>query len=107
MEVTRLFDLLPHYAKYFPKEDAVCGKENGVWVRYSTKDYIEKVNYISYGLMQLGIKKGDRIASISNNRPEWNFLDMAIQQLGAIHVSIYPTISESEYKYIHHLPLLI
>ena len=76
MEVTRLFDLLPHYAKYFPKEDAVCGKENGVWVRYSTKDYIEKVNYISYGLMQLGIKKGDRIASISNNRPEWNFLDM-------------------------------
>lgn len=102
MEVTRLFDLLPHYDKYFPKEDAVCGKENGVWVRYSTKEYIEKVNYISYGLMQLGIKKGDRIASISNNRPEWNFLDMAIQQLGAIHVSIYPTISESEYKYILH-----
>ena len=42
MEVTRLFDLLPHYDKYFPKEDAVCGKENGVWVRYSTKEYIEK-----------------------------------------------------------------
>ena len=102
MEVTRLFDLLPHYAKYFPKDDAVCGKENGVWVRYSIQDYIKKVNYISYGLMQLGIKKGDRIASISNNRPEWNFLDMAIQQLGAIHVSIYPTISESEYKYILH-----
>lgn len=102
MEVTRLFDLLPYDAKYFPKEDAVCGKENGVWVHYSTKQYIDKVNYISYGLMQLGIKKGDRIASISNNRPEWNFLDMAIQQLGAIHVSIYPTISENEYKYILH-----
>ncbi|MEG1556654.1 MAG: long-chain fatty acid--CoA ligase, partial [Bacteroidales bacterium] len=57
---------------------------------------------ISYGLMQLGIKKGDRIASISNNRPEWNFLDMAILQLGAIHVSIYPTISESDYQYILH-----
>lgn len=102
MEVTRLFDLLPHGDKYFPREDAICGKENGVWVHYSTKDYINKVNYISYGLMQLGVKKGDRIASISNNRPEWNFLDMAILQLGAIHVSIYPTISENEYKYILH-----
>lgn len=102
MEVTRIFDLLPHAEKWFPKEDAVCGKENGVWVHYSTREYIEKVNYISYGLMQLGIKKGDRIASISNNRPEWNFLDMAIQQLGAIHVSIYPTISEKEYDYILH-----
>jgi long-chain acyl-CoA synthetase len=48
----------------------------------------------------LGIKKGDKIASISNNRPEWNFLDMAIHQVGAIHVSIYPTISEADYQYI-------
>lgn len=100
MEITRLFDLLPHYATYFPKDDALAGKENGVWVTYSTKQYIDKVNYISYGLMQLGVKKGDRIASISNNRPEWNFLDMALHQLGAIHVSIYPTISESDYEYI-------
>ncbi|MEG2070679.1 MAG: long-chain fatty acid--CoA ligase [Bacteroidales bacterium] len=102
MEVTRLFDILPHYATHFPREDAVCGKENGVWIQYSTKQYVETVNNISYGLMQLGIKKGDRIASISNNRPEWNFLDMAILQLGAIHVSIYPTISESDYQYILH-----
>lgn len=100
MEITRLFDLLPHYATYFPKDDALAVKENGVWVTYSTKQYIDKVNYISYGLMQLGVKKGDRIASISNNRPEWNFLDMALHQLGAIHVSIYPTISESDYEYI-------
>ena len=100
MEVTRLFDILPHYATYFPKEDALCGKENGIWVPYSTKQYIEKANYISYGLMQLGIKKGDKIASISNNRPEWNLLDMGIIQLGAIHVSIYPTISETDYEYI-------
>ena len=100
MEVTRIFDLLPHYATHFNNDDALCGKENGVWIKYSIAQYIEKVNYISYGLMQLGIKKGDRIASISNNRPEWNFLDMAILQLGAIHVSIYPTVSEADYKYI-------
>jgi len=100
MEITRVFDMLPHYATYYPSDNALNSKENGVWVKYSIHQYIEKVNYISYGLMQLGIKKGDRIASITNNRPEWNFLDMAILQLGAIHVSIYPTISESDYKYI-------
>ncbi|MDL2313026.1 AMP-binding protein, partial [Bacteroidales bacterium OttesenSCG-928-B11] len=100
MEITRIFDILPHYATHYPNDDALCSKENGVWVKYSINQYIEKVNYISYGLMQLGVKKGDRIASITGNRPEWNFLDMAILQLGAIHVSIYPTISESDYKYI-------
>lgn len=102
MEVTRLFDLLPHYATHFSREDALCGKENGVWKHYSTKQYVNIVNNISYGLMQLGIKKGDKIASISSGRPEWNFLDMAIMQLGAIHVPIYPTISENDYKYILH-----
>ena len=102
MEVTRLFDLLPHYATHFSREDALCGKENGVWKHYSTKQYVNIVNNISYGLMQLGIKKGDKIASISAGRPEWNFLDMAIMQLGAIHVPIYPTISENDYKYILH-----
>lgn len=100
MEVTRLFDILDRYAENFPKEDALAGKENGVWVKYSTDKYIENVNNITYGLMQLGIQKGDKIASITFNRPEWNFLDMAIMQLGAIHVPIYPTISESDYKYI-------
>lgn len=102
MEVTRIFDILPHYAIHFQKDDALCGKENGVWRHYSINQYIEIVNNISYGLMQLGIKKGDKIASISSGRPEWNFLDMAILQLGAIHVAIYPTISETDYKFILH-----
>ena len=100
MNVTRLFDLLPHYLENFPKDDAICGKENGVWVHYSIEQYIRKAEQIAYGLLQLGVKKGDKIASISNNRPEWNFLDMAIHQVGAIHVSIYPTISEADYQYI-------
>lgn len=102
MEVTRVFDILPHYALHFQRNDALCGKQNGVWRHYSINQYIETVNNISYGLMQLGIKKGDKIATISSGRPEWNFLDMAILQLGAIHVAIYPTISENDYKYILH-----
>lgn len=102
MEVTRLFDILERNVVEFPKDDAICGKENGVWTKYSSRQYLETVNNISYGLLQLGIQKGDCIATITPNRPEWNLLDMAIMQIGAVHVAIYPTISESDYDYILH-----
>ncbi|MEI6764791.1 MAG: long-chain fatty acid--CoA ligase [Bacteroidota bacterium] len=98
--ITRIFDLLPRYLKNFPKEDVFAGKEDGEWIRYSTRSYVEISNYISYGLLALGVRKGDKIATITYNRPEWNFLDMGIQQVGAIHVPVYPTISEADYKYI-------
>jgi long-chain acyl-CoA synthetase len=100
MEVSRLFDLLGRYHKMFPKDDAFAGKEEGQWVAYSTKSYIEISNDISYGLMALGIGKGDKIATITYNRPEWNFIDMGLLQIGAVHVPVYPTISESDYRYI-------
>ncbi len=101
MEIKRLFDILPHCkTSYKPKPDVLAGKENGKWVTYSIDQYIENANNISYGLLKLGVKKGDKIATISNNRPEWNFLDMGISQIGAVHVPIYPTISESDYQYI-------
>jgi long-chain acyl-CoA synthetase len=100
-EVTRLFDILPHYSKSFkPKDDVLAGRENGNWVKYSINDYISSADNISFGLLKLGIKPGDRVATISGSRPEWNLVDMGIQQVGAIHVPIYPTISESDYKYI-------
>ncbi len=101
MEVTRIFDLLANYIeKYGWKEDALAGKINGEWVKYSAKEYIETANNLSYGFLALNVKKGDKIAIISSNRPEWNFIDMALLQVGAIPVPIYPTISESDYKYI-------
>ena len=101
MEVTRIFDILSKYEHEFkPKEDVLSGKENGEWVKYDLKTYLEKADHISLGLLELGIKKGDKIATISNNRPEWNFIDMGILQTGAIHVPIYPTISEDDYRYI-------
>lgn len=101
MEVTRLFDLLPRYLEKFrDKDDVIAGKENGQWVKYTIGQYIQMANNISYGLLKLGVSPGDKIATISNNRPEWNFVDMGTLQIGAIHVPIYPTISESDYKYI-------
>jgi len=101
MEVTRIFDLLPYYDQsYKPKDDVIASKENGEWVRYSIKQYREIVDSISFGFLALGVKPGDKIAQISTNRVEWNFVDMAILQVGAIHIPIYPTISESDYVFI-------
>jgi len=100
-DVTRLFDILPHYAKSFkPKDDVLAGKDNGAWVKYSITEYIAYAENISYGLLKLGIKPGENIATISGSRPEWNLVDMGIMQAGAIHVPIYPTISENDYKFI-------
>jgi len=87
-------------SKFKPKDDVLAAKENGSWKKFTIDEYIENVNNVSYALLKLGIKKGDTVASVSNNRPEWNFIDMGIQQIGAIHTPIYPTISESDYKYI-------
>ncbi len=101
MEPTRTFDLLTRIKKLYPdKTDIISGKERGQWVRYSTDDYIENCNRVSFALLAMGIKKGDKIGIISNNRPEWNFVDFGISQIGAVSIPIYPTISNEEYSYI-------
>jgi long-chain acyl-CoA synthetase len=100
MEVTRLFDLLDHQGKNTPKPDALAGKEDGEWKRYNTAEVIQNAEDISLGLIALGIKKDDKVATISNNRPEWNFADFGMMQIGAVHVPIYPTISEEDYRFI-------
>lgn len=100
MEFTRTFDLLDYGLEKFNKEDALAGKVNGKWVKHSHKDYHDIVTNFSMGLLALGLKQGDRVALVSNNRPEWNFIDMGIAMAGLVGVPIYPTISEEEYEYI-------
>ncbi len=100
MEVKRTFDLLDWSLEKFDKEVSLAGKENGKWVSYSQYEFRKIATNFSYGLLALGLKPGDRVALVSNNRPEWNFIDMGISQAGMIHVPIYPTISPEEYAYI-------
>jgi long-chain acyl-CoA synthetase len=100
MNVERTFDLLDRYKEHFIKEDALCSKENGVWRKYSTGDYVDNSYNFSYGLLELGIKKGDRIITISNNRPEWNFADMGMSMIGVIHVPVFPSLNIADYQYI-------
>lgn len=101
MEVRRVFDLLAHYKEKYPDQKvALAGKVNGKWREYSIDEYIELTNIMSGALIELGVQPQDKVAVISNNRPEWNILDMAITQIGAVMVPIYPTISEGDYKII-------
>jgi long-chain acyl-CoA synthetase len=100
--ITRLFDF-PYYQqeKYTNIPDALVSKQNGVWVKTSTQEYIAKANAVSRALLRMGIQKDDKIAIISsNNRTEWNIMDIGALQTGAQTVPIYPTISEDDYEYI-------
>lgn len=98
---TRIFDILSVYPEKWPEQTvALAKKDNGTWKKYSPKEYQELAKKVSYALIELGIQPKDKVALISSNRPEWNILDMAIMQIGAVNVPIYPTISKEDYRYI-------
>ncbi len=110
MKITRIFDILQNYkASNNFKNDALVGNNSGKWVYYSTDQYINLSNQFSLGLLSLGIKKSDRIAVISNNRPEWNIIDMGMLQLGCVSVPLFPTAAKEEVQYIlkHAAPKFI
>ena len=100
MTVKRTFDILGHCLENYPRQDAVAGKYDNQWVPFSTAQFARQSELLAMGLMALGMKKGDRVATVSGNRPEWSFVDMALAMTGAVHVPVYPTISEEEYSYI-------
>lgn len=101
MEVKRLFDFPRYQAANYPLDDALVTKQNGTWVKTSTQEFIQKGEWISKGLMELGVQPNDKIAIISSvNRTEWNIVDLGIMQCGAQDVPIYPTISEEDYQYV-------
>lgn len=98
--VTRTFDILDKYIQEFPRKDALGGKKNNDWYTYSTEEYYEKSHQFAMGLLAMGFEKGDKIATVTTNRPEWNFADMGMAMAGMVHVPVYPTIGEDEYQYI-------
>ncbi|MBN1159449.1 MAG: long-chain fatty acid--CoA ligase [Bacteroidales bacterium] len=100
MKIERTFDLLDRYRDHAVKEDALCCRQNGVWLKYSSADYINHSRHFAYGLLEMGLKKGDKIITVSNNRPEWNFVDMGMSMIGVIHVPVFTSLSTAEYRYI-------
>ena len=99
--ITRLFDFPYYQLDKQNLPDALVTKQDGEWVKTSTQEYIDKANTISRALIAIGVEKNDKIAIISsNNRTEWNIMDIGVLQTGAQTVPIYPTISEEDYEYI-------
>ena len=103
----RLFDSIDYQLKRFPKSNMLNAKVNGQWKSFSTREVGDLVNQLSAGLLKKGIRgsnesteESDKIAIISQNRPEWVFTDLAVQQTGAILIPIYPTTNPHELEFI-------
>ncbi|WP_121247969.1 AMP-dependent synthetase/ligase [Mucilaginibacter phyllosphaerae] len=75
-------------------------KVKDTWVEISYKQALEKIDALSAWFLNIGIKKGDRLALIIENGPDYVYYDQALQQIGAVNTSIYPTLSETEIEYI-------
>lgn len=95
---------LPHYCfeslRRNAKRDALAYKLDDVWQYLSGDDVIARIKNIAFGLASLGVRSGDRVAIISENRPEWSLTDLAILSLRAITVPIYTTQSVEQVQYI-------
>ena len=100
-DIRRLFDFPYYQLKKHNLDAALVSKKNGEWVETSTKEYLNKANALSRALLKLGVQKDDKIAVIcTTNRTEWCIVDIAVLQLGAQTVPIYPNISSEDYQYV-------
>jgi long-chain acyl-CoA synthetase len=97
--ISRIFQLDDIIAEH-NLDAVVAGKENGKWRKYNAKEFRETTTNIAYGLLELGIDKGDIVSVISANRSEWLLVDMGIAKIGAINAPIYPNITKDDYSYI-------
>ena len=106
-ESRRLFDCLELQLKEIPNQALLAAKEGGHWHEYTTKEVADIVEKLSAGLLALGIsshdmsvEKRDKVAILSKNRPEWVFLDLAVQKMGAVLVPLYPTIHINDLEFV-------
>lgn len=100
MKPARIFDLLDRLIERYPGKSILSSKVNGKWVEYSSTQYWDISHMFCYGLLEMGYSTGNKIITISNNRPEWNFVDMGMSMAGVVHVPVYTSMTEDEYRYI-------
>ena len=100
MTPTRTFDLMERALKLFSGNHALAEKVEGKWTFYTSEQYNEIAHHFAYGLLEMGYKKGDKIVTVTNNRPQWNFVDMGMSMAGVVHVPVYTSMNSEEYRYI-------
>lgn len=100
-QVSRTFDLLGNLKKNFPTKSDILSKKTGNdWIKYSVDDYCEYAHLVACAFAKLGYGKNDKVITICNNRPEWNFTDFGSNMAGMIHVPVFPTLSQDDFLYI-------
>jgi long-chain acyl-CoA synthetase len=100
MEPRTLCELFYDSVDRFNKPDHLLYKKDGAWVPISSAEFRTAVEELSMGLRELGLKKGDRVAILSENRPEWAFIDLATLTALAVDSPIYPTLTAQQVAYI-------
>lgn len=101
-EYSTVPSLLQNIIHHIHPENAVfmTHKVEEVWEEITYKQALDKINAISAYFLDMGIKKNDRLALILDNGPDYVYYDQALQQIGAVNTSVYPTLSETEIEYI-------
>jgi long-chain acyl-CoA synthetase len=97
---TRNFDLLERFTHQFPGRNVLSEKKDGQWKFYTSEEYSQIAHQFACGLLELGFEKGDKIMTVTNNRPQWNFVDMGMSMAGLVHVPVYTSMNAEEYAYI-------
>lgn len=97
---TRLFDYIKNDQYTADRELLLAKREDKGWKKYNKTEIIELVDSLSKAMLSKGLQKGDRVALMSGNRPEWNIIDFACNQIGIALVPLYPTLSAQDLSYI-------
>lgn len=101
IDFRRLFDIFPYQQAKFPNKAALVQKQNLGWQKFSTEECITQINRVSAGLLNLGLKRGEKVAIMTQiGSPRWNFLDFGAQQVGGILVPIHAQARIHEIEYI-------
>ena len=100
MELRTLCDIFYESVSTYRKPDALRYKKDGEWKDISSEEFRRAVEELSMGLRGLGIERGDRVAILSENRPEWVFADLATLCAGAVDVPIYTSLTAPQVLYI-------
>jgi long-chain acyl-CoA synthetase len=100
MDVKTLTDIFYRSVETFDKPDHLKFKKDGVWQNVSSREFKRAVEELSLGLRDLGVEKGDRVAILCENRPEWAYADLATLAAPAVDVPIYSTLPPAQVLYI-------
>ena len=99
-EIRRLFDIPDYQLRNYNRKNALNARKGDRWRPYSSQELSDITDQVAAGFVRLGLVPGQRVATLSYNRPEWNFIDLGAMKAGLVHVPIYPTSTRQDIVHI-------